>query len=217
MRTGSTFRTRTIDSQQVRTSSQKLFKTGKMTMAFNSVRKPQPLLQSTCGGPDSSEVSAESTENKSLQRNNISSRTQSTNVSSKLNSDSIPQEPNNCIFLGTTPTHKASPGAMLTNSHNKTRSSKKAQKICALNVGQVMTTRWLGVLKAQIPQFDLDDTKTLRQMVTNDHRRQSAAEYSQHAYMSMLEKERAIGNYFELPRFSLRITPQDRESMVSLI
>ena len=33
----------------------------------------------------------------------------------------------------------------------------------------------------------------------------------------MLDNERAIGNYFELPRNSLRITPQDRESMVSLI
>ena len=33
----------------------------------------------------------------------------------------------------------------------------------------------------------------------------------------MLEKERAIGNYFELPNSSLRISPQDRESMISLI
>lgn len=33
----------------------------------------------------------------------------------------------------------------------------------------------------------------------------------------MLKSERAIGNYFELPKNSLRISPQDRESMVSLI
>ena len=33
----------------------------------------------------------------------------------------------------------------------------------------------------------------------------------------MLERERAIGNYFELPRNSLCIASLDRESMVSLI
>ena len=33
----------------------------------------------------------------------------------------------------------------------------------------------------------------------------------------MLERERAIGNYFQLPKNPLRITAQDRESMVSLI
>lgn len=46
----------------------------------------------------------------------------------------------------------------------------------------------------------MEDFKTLRQLVTNTHRRQSASEYSQHAYLAMLRKERAIGNYFELPR-----------------
>lgn len=54
-------------------------------------------------------------------------------------------------------------------------------------------------------------------MTCETSRRQTAPEYSQHAYLSMLKGERAIGNYFELPRNSLRITPQDRESMVSLI
>ena len=54
-------------------------------------------------------------------------------------------------------------------------------------------------------------------MSCDQSRRQTAPEYAQHAYLSMLKRERAIGNYFELPRNSLRISAQDRESMISLI
>ena len=54
-------------------------------------------------------------------------------------------------------------------------------------------------------------------MSCDQSRRQTAPEYAQHAYLSMLKRERAIGNYFELPKNSLRISPQDRESMISLI
>lgn len=80
-----------------------------------------------------------------------------------------------------------------------------------------MINRWMGVLKSKLPQFDLEDEKIARQSTCEANRRQTAPEYSQHAYLSMLKDERAVGNYFELPRNSLRITPQDRESMVSLI
>lgn len=75
----------------------------------------------------------------------------------------------------------------------------------------------MGVLKSKLPQFDLEDSKSNRTTNQESTRRQTAPEYSQHAYLSMLEGERAIGNYFKLPRNSLRITAQDRESMVSLI
>ena len=94
---------------------------------------------------------------------------------------------------------------------------KKGHKVCPLNHNQVMVNRWLGVLKSKLPQFDLDDQKTIRQMGTDAYRRQTAPEYTQHAYLDMLARERAIGNYFDLARNPLRIAPQDRESMVSLI
>ena len=80
-----------------------------------------------------------------------------------------------------------------------------------------MINRWMGVLKNKLPQFDLEDEKLARMMSNESSRRQTAPEYAQHAYLSMLKSERAIGNFFELPRNSLRISPQDRESMVSLI
>ena len=70
-----------------------------------------------------------------------------------------------------------------------------------------MINRWMGVLKTKLPQFDLEDEKTARVMTCEASRRQTAPEYSQHAYLSMLKRERAIGNYFELPRNSLRISP----------
>ena len=55
--------------------------------------------------------------------------------------------------------------------------------------------------------------KTLRA----DQRRQTAPEYSQSAYLSMLKKDGSIGNYFTEGKNNLRIEPEDRESMVSLI
>ena len=68
-----------------------------------------------------------------------------------------------------------------------------------------MLNRWMGVLKNKLPQFDLEDEKINRLMSCDSSRRQTAPEYSQHAYLSMLKKERAIGNYLELPKNSLRI------------
>lgn len=80
-----------------------------------------------------------------------------------------------------------------------------------------MINRWMGVLKHKLPQFDLEDEKQAHILSCDSSRRQTAPEYAQHAYLSMLKRERAIGNYFELPKNSLRISPQDRESMISLI
>lgn len=88
------------------------------------------------------------------------------------------------MSMNPAPLFKSSPGVKLTNPRNRTL--KKPQKICALNLSQVMTNRWLGVLKSKIPCFDMEDFKTLRHLITDNHRRQSAAEYSQQAYLSML-------------------------------
>lgn len=78
-----------------------------------------------------------------------------------------------------------------------------------------MNHRWVTELKKRIPIFDVEDS-TLMKTLKADQRRQTAPEYTQPAYLSMMKKEKCMGNYFK-KQSSLRIEPEDRESMVSLI
>ena len=41
-----------------------------------------------------------------------------------------------------------------------------------------MQNRWLGILKNKLPQFDMEDQKTIRILAIDSARRQSAPEYS---------------------------------------
>lgn len=128
------FRMRAVGS--LRTNSHKLIKTTS-NVAFASARKGLANAVESEG--------SDCAENKSL-RNYQSDRTQSTTTSSKLYSDTIPNEPNNRLSMNAAPLFKSSPGVQLSkNARNRTL--KKPQKICALNLSQVMTNRWLGVLK----------------------------------------------------------------------
>ena len=64
-----------------------------------------------------------------------------------------------------------------------------------LSIRENMTSRWLTEIKAKIPAFDVDDAH-MQLTVTEDKRRQTAPEYSQSCYLYMMQKEKAIGNYF---------------------
>ena len=97
----------------------------------------------------------------------------------------------------------------------RSRSRKRSVKRCQMNIQEIMTNRWINQLRKKIPTFDLEDAK-LMNVIKADQRRQTAPEYSQLAYLSMIKKDKAIGNYFE-KNSNLRIEPEDRESMVSLI
>lgn len=79
-----------------------------------------------------------------------------------------------------------------------------------------MTSRWVNQIKKKIPAFDVEDA-TLMNNLRADQRRQTAPEYSQSSYLSMMKKDKSIGNYFSETKNNLRIEPEDRESMVSLI
>ena len=115
------------------------------------------------------------TESKS-QRNLLlsSEKTQSTNASSKINSDSFEKEPNNklkqmvakqtSLFRSTpksTVGSSASQSALLSSRQRTIRKHQKLQKppSVSMNLGQVMINRWMGVLKNKLPQFDLEDEK----------------------------------------------------------
>ena len=226
------FRMRQINPV-IRNKSQKLLKTGNTTQPVSSApanySTARKLPKKTMLHHMSSENSDLMTENKS-HRNLLSSEgTHSTNASSKLNTDSFEKEPNRpkqsvtkpTLFRSTPKSNMASTFSQQTLLSSRQRTIRRAPKQTprsnTLNIGQVMINRWMGVLKNKLPQFDLEDEKLARLMSCDSARRQTAPEYAQHAYLSMLKSERAIGNYFELPRNSLRISPQDRESMVSLI
>ena len=142
------FRMRTINP--MRNKSQKLMKTmHNVGSALASARKQLNKQQS-----DNSDMA----ESKSL-RNLQSDGTQSTNNSSKVNSDSIPREPNAVLRTPAQPLFKSSPGHKI---QARNRTLKRPQKVCALSHGQVMINRWMGVLKSKLPQFDLDDQKSNR-------------------------------------------------------
>ena len=58
-----------------------------------------------------------------------------------------------------------------------------------------MTERMMKKLNPILPQVDIDDLLT-----TQSEKRQTAPEYSEIAYLSMLTKEHAIGNYLSNER-----------------
>lgn len=97
------------------------------------------------------------------------------------------------------------------------RQSGKSSQMNFANMSytEIMNAKWVTEMKSKIPAMDVEDARMQRN-ITEDKRRQTAPEYSQHAYLYMMSKEKAFGNYF-LENNNLKIEPADRESMVSLI
>ena len=144
--TGTGFRMRSINT--LRNNSQKIVKST-VVGSFNSAQKHTKLVTR-----DNSDLN----ESKSL-RNLHSDGSQSTGYSSsKINSDTTLKQPklttryssNQPIFKGQSPARPI---------QTRNRTLKRPQKVCALNNGQVMINRWMGVLKSRLPYFDLEDQK----------------------------------------------------------
>ena len=72
-----------------------------------------------------------------------------------------------------------------------------------------MCQRYETVLLAKVPEIDLND------LFDTSIPRQFAPEYAQKAYWSLLEQERAVGDYFQGEgERVLEITPKDRRLMI---
>jgi hypothetical protein len=141
----------------------------------------------------------------------------------------LKQAKGDCLFsddksqatLKTESTANSSNGVHSTNSKNNSASSFDESPLLSGRNGrkrtirETMDHRWTTELKKRIPTFDVDDAVLMR-TIKADGRRQTAPEYTQPAYLSMMKKEKCMGNYFKKGS-SLRIEPEDRESMVSLI
>ena len=65
--------------------------------------------------------------------------------------------------------------------------------------------------------MDLEDIFNEKQFPFNQRKRQFAPEYSQSAYLSMLNKEFAIGNYISFFDSKLKMDDYCRQQMVMLI
>ena len=78
-----------------------------------------------------------------------------------------------------------------------------------------MTSRWTEKLTTILPQKD----QAQLQISSTDAKTQTAPEYSQVVYLSMLTKEQAVGDYLqdEAQSRSLGIKTVDRETMIALI
>ena len=88
----------------------------------------------------------------------------------------------------------------------------------SLSHSNKMARRWLAMVQANLTEDDIQDVQNA-QAYGEDKRRQTAPEYAQLAYESMLRTEKPIGNYLvsEYKRRALKIEMIDRESMVALI
>ena len=81
-----------------------------------------------------------------------------------------------------------------------------------------MARRWMSMMSENLTEEDMQDVQNA-QAYGDEERRQTAPEYAQLAYESMLQNEKPIGNYLvsEYKRKCLKIETIDRESMVALM
>jgi len=81
---------------------------------------------------------------------------------------------------------------------------------------EAMSSRFDSLLKRTIPKIDRDDSEAALKAVAEP--RQSAPEYAQSIYVSLLKQECAIGNYFNIKDKSNRFaTASQRTCMMRLI
>ena len=85
-----------------------------------------------------------------------------------------------------------------------------------VNPTKEMRSRWLKIIEERLPAVDLIDIQA-EVFPLNGSKRQFAPEYSQSSYLTMLQQESAIGDYFYNPNSSLKISHFARLSTVLLI
>jgi len=84
-----------------------------------------------------------------------------------------------------------------------------------ISTAELMQNRLLEILKAKLPEVDLDDYEALKKV--NSSSRQFAPEYSQWCYNDMMENQNdVIGNYLANPN-KLTISTKDRDKMIQTI
>ena len=148
--------------KQMRNNSQQLAKTPSKVSgaAFSTSRKTQQGRAAMLIHSESSDQNVGDQTSKSQRNLQSDSGNFSTGPSSKMNSDNTPSEPNPLKYSSvSTKLFKNSPTRTISS---RARQLKKPQKICALNHSQVMTNRYLGVLKSKLPVFDMEDAKIIR-------------------------------------------------------
>lgn len=80
----------------------------------------------------------------------------------------------------------------------------------------MMVKRWKQAIEKELPAIDLIDLSAEHDPYYSQ-KRQFAPEYSQMAYLAMLEKEFAIGDYLEWTEGELNVSSQARRHMITLI
>lgn len=79
-----------------------------------------------------------------------------------------------------------------------------------------MVRRWKQEIEKSLPAIDLIDLAAENNYFYAS-KRQFAPEYSQSSYLSMLEKEFAIGDYLDWQEGLMRVSDQARRHMITLI
>ena len=80
-----------------------------------------------------------------------------------------------------------------------------------------MIGRWKKIIEKSLPAIDLIDLAQEHNIFCSE-KRQFAPEYSQSAYLTMLSKELAIGDYIDFAEeCQMRVTDQARRYMITLI